>query len=123
MAAQTHTPAIPSPATLWTKVECRYVCSISVPLVTFPLSLPPANNDPNSVRFFVTKSATWVKASVVVVVTGGVGDGGVILDNVVVGTSLTISVVVEDVLLSDIVVVVSHFIITVLISQESMLSL
>ena len=74
----------------------------------------------------MTKSATWVTASVVVVVvTGGVGDGGVKLDNVVVGTSLTISVVVEDVLLSDIVVVVvvSHFIITVLISQESMLSL
>ena len=102
MAAQTQTPAIPSPATLWTKVEWRYVCSISVPLVTLPLSLP-ANSDPNSVRFFVTISATWVTASVVVVVIGGVGDGGVILDNVVDEASSTISVDVDE-LLSDIVV-------------------
>ena len=81
------------------------MCSISVPLVTLPLSLP-ANSDPNSVRFFVTISATWVTASVavvVVVVTGGVGDGGVILDNVVDEASSTISVDVDE-LLSDIVV-------------------
>ena len=58
-----------------------------------------------------------------VVVTGGVGDGDVMLDIVVEDgdISATISVVVEIVLLSDIVVVTSHFIITVLISQESSL--
>lgn len=99
------------------------MCSISVPLVTLPLPLP-ANKDPNSVRFFVIISAaTWVTAASVVVVTGGVGDGDVMLDIVVEDgdISATISVVVEIVLLSDIVVVTSHFIITVLISQESSL--
>ena len=72
----------------------------------------------------IISAATWVTAASVVVVTGGVGDGEVMLDIVVEDgdISATISVVVEIiVLLSDIVVVTSHFIITVLISQESSL--